>query len=192
MVLVGGRQGLSGSARVSGQVDKSSPLFSTRPLASVCSRNRHPGHSQMESAPQEEAPSGTEVSPSPAETPLPASHLLSLGGPLFTTFFCPLSSQPKTFLSPLFKGLHPGNISWLLPWLSHLPSPVSSVLSLKLAFLCVGISTNPTSSVAASSIYGSMFTSPPTILYGFTSFQMGSSALPVASMWWWWGLTLTA
>ena len=30
------------------------------------------------------------------------------------------------------------------------------------------------------------------ILYGFTSFQMDSSALPVASMWWWWRLTLTA
>ena len=71
--------------------------------------HRHPGHSQVESAPQAEAPSGTEVSPSPAVTPLPATHLLSLGGPLFTMFFCPLSSQPKTFLSPLFKGLYPGN-----------------------------------------------------------------------------------
>nr|XP_008535069.1 PREDICTED: tubulin polyglutamylase TTLL4 isoform X2 [Equus przewalskii] len=48
-----------------------------------------------------------------------------------------------------------------------------------------GIYTNPTSSAAASLICESMFTSPPTILCGFTSFQMVSSALPVASMWHW-------
>ncbi|XP_014640791.1 PREDICTED: tubulin polyglutamylase TTLL4 isoform X2 [Ceratotherium simum simum] len=52
-------------------------------------------------------------------------------------------------------------------------------------FWCRGIYTNPTSSAAASLICESMFTSPPTILYGFTSFRMGLSALPVASMWWW-------
>ena len=128
----GGRQAgpKSGSARVLGQVGKSFPLLSTQPLASVRSRHRHPGHSQVESAPQAEAPSGTEVSPSPAVTPLPASHLLSLGGPLFTMFFCPLSSQPKTFLSPLFKGLYPGNpekamaphsntLAWKIPWMEE-------------------------------------------------------------------------
>lgn len=75
-----------------------------------------------------------------------------------------------------------GTVGWLLSWLNYPLSPTSSIMFLKLAFLYIGIYTNPTSSVAANLICESMFTSPAMILYGFTSFQMDSSALPVASM----------
>jgi len=116
----------SGSARVLGQVDKSSPLLSTQPLASVRSRHRHPGHSQVESAPQAEAPSGTEVSLSPAVTPLPASHLFSLRGPFSPRSFvlCPPSQRPSSahslkvfILETQRRQLHPTPI--LLPGKSH-------------------------------------------------------------------------
>lgn len=137
----------------------------------------------MESAPQEKAPSGAEVSLSPAQSPLTVfpSHLsLEVPFPRCSFVLCPPRQRPSS--ANRLEVFILGTASWLLPWLSYPPSPVIYLVP-EAAFSCVGICTNPTSSVAASLICESMFTSPPTILYGFTSFQMDSSALPVASTW---------